>query len=110
MANHHHHGHDLAPPPAGLSPPKKDNAAELGSEGGAEGQKQAYGGDCAETGLDRKAFATLQASFVSERWEFTSLAADGCSCPFLATRWGMARLLATMDEAMAFAKSVGACA
>ena len=72
----HHRDADLpavgagVAPPTGLSPPTKDNAAELGSEGGAEGQKQADSDDCADHHLpqqlvdldaDRKHYLTLQA-------------------------------------------------
>lgn len=100
MTAHHHHG-----PEPGL--PESEDGPTVASGGPSEAHNKTENHDSAVAGYQRKAFATLQASFALERWEFSSLAADGCTGPFLATRWGMARLLATMDEAMAFAKQVG---
>lgn len=61
----------------------------------------------ADLAQQRKAFATLQARFATAGWEFTSVAGAGCTGPFLASRWGMARELDNMDQAGAFATAVG---
>lgn len=100
MTAHHHHG-----PEPGL--PEREDGPTVASGGPSEAHNKTENHDSPEAGQQRKAFTTLQASFAMVGWEFTTVAAERYAGPFLATRWGMARLLATMDEAMAFAKSVG---
>ena len=107
---------DLAPldataaPPAGLSTHNKDNAAELGSEGGAEGQAEANNADCAEyqrakqpDDPDTKREATLRARLALAGWVMQSQP-NGAH---IVTRWGMVRHCTLLDAVAAFAQQVG---
>lgn len=112
---------DLAPlgacaaPPAGLSPHTKDNAAKLGSKGGAEEQKQANSGDCAnhlqpeqpdEEAASTKRLATLRARLALAGWELAALP----NGTHVVSRWGHARHCTSLDAVEAFAQQVRASA
>lgn len=108
---------DLAPPGATAAPPAeltpgKDNAAELGSEGGAGGQREADGPDCAAhhqpaQPVDAKRLATLRATLALAGWTLTDSPGNPHGA-FIATRWAMARDLRDLDDVAAFARRVGA--
>lgn len=100
----------LAAPPAGLRPPTKDNAAELGSEGGAGGQAEANDDDCADhqqavqlDDPDTKRIATLRARLALAGWVLTTLPSGA----HIVTRWGMVRHCTSLDAVEAFAQQVG---
>ena len=101
-----------AAPPTCLSPPTKDNAAELRSEGGAEGQKQADSADCADHGqpsqpsddaASAKRAATLGALLAMAGWELRALP-NGA---YTVSRWGHARHCTSLDGVAAFVQLVG---
>lgn len=98
--------------PAGLSPPTKDNAARLGSKGGAEGQKQVDSADCADRGqppqpsdnaASAKRAATLGALLAMDGWELRALPNGAHTV----SRWGHSRHCTSLDAVAAFAKQVG---
>ncbi len=138
MDRHHHH-HGLAPglaapelahadhaglaslgtaaaAPAGLTPPRKDEAHRLAGAAGLEGQGQ---GDSRDSGVgqsveqlvqiaDRKRFINLRAHLALAGWALNRTAASDGAPTYHATRWGMATPeLPDLIAVEAFADRVG---
>ena len=112
-----HHARARAP---NLDPPERDNAAELGSKGGAEGQGKADSLDCAParpadqlTAADAKRLATLRATLALAGWTLTDSPGNPHGA-FITTPWAIAReLRRLLIEAAASVESalrqIGGC-
>ena len=116
----HHNVVDLPPlgaaaGPAGLSkPPHKSEPPGVQAEG-FRGQRQDDRPDSPPTlaidqagATDTKRFATLRARLALKGWALSRTDAGDGPVTFYATRWGMARDLASIDAVAEFADRVGA--
>lgn len=95
-----------AAPPAGLSPPHKDEAPRLAGAEGFGDQDKADTPIVADLDGQRKAFMTLRARFAMSGLALLELS-DGS---LLATRWNLCRPLADATAALRFLRQIGGAA
>lgn len=136
MDRHHHNAHraGLAAPerapvvpaglallgaaaaaPAGLSPPRKDEAHRLAGAAGFRDQGRADTPDCADHpagdqpgATDCKRFTTVRARLALAGWGLIRTDPSDGAPVYFATRWNMPRELRDLAAVEAFADRVGA--
>ena len=93
----------VAAAPAGLSPPRKDEAHRLAGAAGLKGQDKADTKIFADIDAGRKSFVLLQARYAMAGFALLELA-DGT---LLAARWNCCKPLADLYAATRFLRQIG---